>query len=210
MGTILFFFSLAGFILYVVKKNNKVYFKGLNIFIVKQINSKVNTNFLSMSVICLMLFLTIGMLSTGLSFKEALESGLKGSTPYDASAYMYVSPEDKARDIEKSLQLIGIKFDKDDKVAYFNEYKDDKKIKDVITTSKDIKNSESLVYYVKVSDYNKLRELNNEKPINLKENEVLITSNFSRLIPSIEKYMKDNDTIKLDNKTYNIKNNKVI
>ena len=210
IGTVLFFFSLAGFILYVVKKNKKVYFKGLNIFIVKQINSKVNTNFLSMSVICLMLFLTIGMLSTGLSFKEALESGLKGSTPYDASAYMYVSPEDKARDIEKSLQLIGIKFDKDDKVAYFNEYKDDKKIKDVITTSKDIKNSEYLVYYVKVSDYNKLRELNNEKPINLKENEVLITSNFSRLIPSIEKYMKDNDTIKLDNKTYNIKNNKVI
>ena len=35
VGTILFFFSLAGFILYVVKKNNKVYFKGLNIFIVK-------------------------------------------------------------------------------------------------------------------------------------------------------------------------------
>ena len=210
VGTILFFFSLAGFILYVVKKNNKVYFKGLNIFIVKQINSKVNTNFLSMSVICLMLFLTIGMLSTGLSFKNALESGLEDATPYDASAYMYVSPEDKARDIEKSLQLIGIKFDKDDKVAYFNEYKDDKKIKDVITTSKDIKNSESLVYYVKVSDYNKLRELNNEKPINLKENEVLITSNFSRLIPSIEKYMKDNDTIKLDNKTYNIKHNKVI
>ena len=120
----------------------------------------------------------------GKIFKNALESGLEDATPYDASAYMYISPEDKARDIEKSLQLIGIKFDKDDKVAYFNEYKDDKKIKDVITTSKDIKNSESLVYYVKVSDYNKLRELNNEKPINLKENEVLITSNFSRLIPS--------------------------
>lgn len=210
VGTILFFFSLAGFILYVVKKNNKVYFKGLNIFIVKQINSKVNTNFLSMSVICLMLFLTIGMLSTGLSFKEALESGLKGSTPYDASAYMYVSPEDKARDIEKSLQLIGIKFNKDDKVAYFNEYKDNTKIKDVITTSKDIKNSKALVSYVKISDYNKLRELNNEKPIDLKENEVLITSNFSILQSSIEKYMKDNKTIKLDNKTYNIKNKKVI
>lgn len=210
VGTILFFFSLAGFILYVVKKNNKVYFKGLNIFIVKQINSKVNTNFLSMSVICLMLFLTIGMLSTGLSFKNALESGLEDATPYDASAYMYISPEDKARDIEKSLQLIGIKFDKDDKVAYFNEYKDNTKIKDVITTSKDIKNSKALVSYVKISDYNKLRELNNEKPIDLKENEVLITSNFSILQSSIEKYMKDNKTIKLDNKTYNIKNKKVI
>ena len=210
IGTVLFFFSLAGFILYVVKKNKKVYFKGLNIFIVKQINSKVNTNFLSMSVICLMLFLTIGMLSTGLSFKNALESGLEDATPYDASAYMYISPEDKARDIEKSLQLIGIKFNKDDKVAYFNEYKDNTKIKDVITTSKDIKNSKALVSYVKISDYNKLRELNNEKPIDLKENEVLITSNFSILQSSIEKYMKDNKTIKLDNKTYNIKNKKVI
>ena len=90
IGTVLFFFSLAGFILYVVKKNKKVYFKGLNIFIVKQINSKVNTNFLSMSVICLMLFLTIGMLSTGLSFKNALESGLEDATPYDA-IYVYKS-----------------------------------------------------------------------------------------------------------------------
>ncbi len=47
LGTVLFFFSLSGFILYVVKKNKKVYFKGLNIFVVRQINSKVNTNFIS-------------------------------------------------------------------------------------------------------------------------------------------------------------------
>ena len=36
VGTFLFFFSLSGFILYIVKKNKKIYFKGLNIFIVKQ------------------------------------------------------------------------------------------------------------------------------------------------------------------------------
>lgn len=45
LGTVLFFFSLSGFILYIVKKNKKVYLKELNIFIIKQINSKVNTNF---------------------------------------------------------------------------------------------------------------------------------------------------------------------
>ncbi|WP_219686457.1 hypothetical protein, partial [Clostridioides difficile] len=44
IGTILFFYSLAGFALYIVKKNKNIYFKGLNIFVVKQINSKINTN----------------------------------------------------------------------------------------------------------------------------------------------------------------------
>ncbi|MBP8315648.1 FtsX-like permease family protein, partial [Clostridium neonatale] len=44
VGTVLFFFSLAGFILYVVKRTKRIYFKNLNIFTIKQINSKVNTN----------------------------------------------------------------------------------------------------------------------------------------------------------------------
>ena len=65
VGTVVFFFSLAGFILYVVKRTKRIYFKNLNIFTIKQINSKVNTNFISMSVICLMLFITIVVLSTG-------------------------------------------------------------------------------------------------------------------------------------------------
>ncbi|MGO0915815.1 FtsX-like permease family protein, partial [Clostridioides difficile] len=90
IGTILFFYSLAGFALYIVKKNKNIYFKGLNIFVVKQINSKINTNFISISIICLMLFLTIGILSTGFGFKSALNAGLKGATPFDASATMIV------------------------------------------------------------------------------------------------------------------------
>ena len=210
VGTVLFFFSLAGFILYVVKKNERVYFKGLNIFIVKQINSKVNTNFISMSVICLMLFLTIGVLSTGFSFKDALESGLEASTPFDASAYMYVSPEDKAQDIEKSLGYIGVKFDPNDKVAYFNEYRDGKKISDIIPLNNDVKKLDYDISYIKISDYNKIREISNKKTINLKENEILITSNFSKMLPSIKEYMKDNNTIKIDDKVYDIKNKEVI
>ncbi len=110
VGTVLFFFSLAGFILYIVKKNKKVYFKGLNIFVVKQINSKVNTNFLSMSIICLMLFITIAVLSTGLSFKNAVESSLEGATPYDASATIYIYSEDKVKSMEDSLKNVGFKF----------------------------------------------------------------------------------------------------
>ncbi|WP_303223168.1 FtsX-like permease family protein [Intestinibacter bartlettii] len=207
VGTFLFFFSLSGFILYIVKKNKKIYFKGLNIFIVKQINSKVNTNFISMSVICLMLFMTIGMLSTGFSFKNAIESGLKDSTPYDASANLYIGEGEKANDIQKSLEYIGVKFNKEDKVVYYDLYTDNKTISEALNLNA---NMRSIMNYMKLSDYNKIRALDNQNAIELNKDEVLITSNYTNTLEAIQNYVKNNDSIKIENKSYKIKNKKVI
>lgn len=201
VGTVLFFFSLTGFVLYVVKRSKGIYFKGLNIFTVKQINSKVNTNFISMSVICLMLFVTIGMLSTGFSFKSALESGLKESTPFDASAYIYVyEDDDMVKSIGESLDRLGVEFNSEDKVAYYNQYASKDLFKDVFKLDNSSDNIVTKVMYIKLSDYNKLREISNEKPISLKEDEVIITSNFSNAVTYMEDYMKNN----------NIKDNKIV
>lgn len=210
VGTVLFFFSLTGFILYVVKRTKRIYFKNLNIFTIKQINSKVNTNFISMSVICLMLFITISVVSTGFSFKDALESGLQGATPFDASAFMYLDTDEDLRNIEDSLKIMNVKFDENDKVAYYNEYRADTKISDILALNDISKNVNFEVSYIKISDYNKIREINNEEPINLNNDEILITSNFSKTLPIIENYMKDNKTIKIKDKVYNIKNEEVI
>lgn len=207
VGTFLFFFSLSGFILYIVNKNKKIYFKGLNIFIVKQINSKVNTNFISMSVICLMLFMTIGMLSTGFSFKNAIESGLKDSTPYDASANLYIGEGEKANDIQKSLEYIGVKFNKEDKVVYYDLYTDNKTISEALNLNA---NMRSIMNYMKLSDYNKIRALDNQNAIELNKYEVLITSNYANTLEAIQNYVKNNDSIKIENKSYKIKNKKVI
>lgn len=207
VGTFLFFFSLSGFILYIVKKNKKIYFKGLNIFIVKQINSKVNTNFISMSVICLMLFMTIGMLSTGFSFKNAIESGLKDSTPYDASANLYIDEGEKANDIQKSLEYIGVKFNKEDKVVYYDLYTDNKTISEALNLNA---NMRSIMNYMKLSDYNKIRALDNQNAIELNKDEVLITSNYTNTLEAIQNYVKNNDSIKIENKSYKIKDKKVI
>lgn len=207
VGTFLFFFSLSGFILYIVKKNKKIYFKGLNIFIVKQINSKVNTNFISMSVICLMLFMTIGMLSTGFSFKNAIESGLKDSTPYDASANLYIDEGEKANNIQKSLEYIGVKFNKEDKVVYYDLYTDNKTISEALNLNA---NMRSIMNYMKLSDYNKIRALDNQNAIELNKDEVLITSNYANTLEAIQNYVKNNDSIKIENKSYKIKDKKVI
>ena len=212
IGTVLFFFSLAGFILYIVKKSKGIYFKGLNIFTIKQINSKINTNFISMSVICLMLFITIEILSTGFSFKNSLESGLKDSTPFDASAYMYLDLgiDSGVKSVEEALNIMGIKFENDDKVAYYNEYTSGTKMTDIMTIGSEYKDINYDVSYIKISDYNNMRKLNNEEPINLAQDEVLVTSNFPRVLPVIENYMKDNNTLKIKDNVYKIKNKEII
>lgn len=209
IGTFLFFFSLAGAILYIVKKNKRVYFKGLNIFVVKQINSKVNTNFLSMSIICLMLFLTIGILSTGLSFKDAIEAGLKDSTPYDASSIMYVYEDDKVKNAKEALDKAGIEFGYEKYVAY-DEYASDIKIQDLFKMNEKSKFKDSTISFVKISDYNKLQELKGEENINLGNDEILVLSNFSKILPDINSFLKNNNNLTINNKSYKIKNDKAI
>ncbi|PGB25347.1 FtsX-like permease family protein, partial [Bacillus wiedmannii] len=117
LGTLLFFFSLSGFILYVVKKNKKIYFKGLNIFIIKQINSKVNTNFISMSVICLMLFLTMVALSTGISFNRMMDATTKEVTPFDAS--ITLENKDESYTIEDVLNKANFKISNNEKYVSY-------------------------------------------------------------------------------------------
>ena len=210
IGTVLFFFSLTGFILYIVKNNKSIYFKGLNIFIIKQINSKVKTNFISMSVICLMLFVTIVTLSTGFSFKNALESSLEEATPYDFSAYVYIDPDYNVISIEESLNKMGISFNDNAKVVYYNEYKNSESFNDIMNLNQSDGNFNPEIRYIKISDYNKMRAISNEEPIELAKDEVLVTSTASKVLPEIKEYMSKNDTLSIENTTYKIKNKNVI
>ena len=212
IGTILFFFSLSVFLIDILKRSRGIYFKELNIFTIKQLNSKIKTNFLSMSVICLMLFLTMVTLSTGFSFKDAIESGLKDSTPYDASAFKYLTQEDnkKPLDIAETLKAMKVELGSNDKSASFDEYSDGTKLSHIIPLGKELNNKDFTVSFVKITEYNNLRKLRGKEPIELKENQVLITSNFSKTLPSIKTYMKNNKTIALQGKQYEIKNEEVI
>lgn len=216
IGTVFIFFSLAGFLLTIVKKLKKIYYKDLNIFIVKQINSKINTNFLSMSVICLMLFLTIVMLSTGLSFKDSMEKSLESSTPFDATLTMYLDENDNTN-IKDTLSKLNFKFDENEKYVYLYEYINNETVKQSLEkyVNNDQKNSleksgQTKISYIKLSEYNAIRKLQNKDTLTLGSDEVLITSNFSELTKLINNILKDNNRIDIGNKTYLIKNKTVV
>ncbi len=207
VGTVLFFFSLAGVILYVVNKNKKIYFKGLNMFVVKQINSKVNTNFLSMSLICLMLFITMLVLSTGISFKNGLEEGLKIKGPFDAS--IRISNNSKKDNLEDVLDKINFKRSKNEKYATCNEYIPGIKLNSLLSiTGKDYKDAK--VSFVKISDYNKMLKLKGKKEINLNKNEILIMSNDNTVVKQANEKLKNSKKFNIKGKEYLVKNNKII
>ncbi|APC39942.1 FtsX-like permease family protein [Clostridium estertheticum] len=205
LGTVLFFFSLSGLILYVVKKNKKVYFKGLNIFVIKQINSKVNTNFISMSLICLMLFFTIVSLSMGIGFKTVMDAGIKNATPFDAS--ISVRKNDGGYNIEDVLKKINFKISKNEKSVVHNEYLIGMNASDFLTTG-DFKTDK--VVFVKLSDYNKILKFKNEKEVNLTRDEVLILSNTDKFMKPINEKIKKSNKINIKGKEYLIKNTEVI
>ncbi|WP_283736689.1 FtsX-like permease family protein [Clostridium perfringens] len=219
LGTLLLFFSLAGFVLYVLQRNKNVYLKGLNIFVLRQMNSKINTNFLSMTVICLMLFLTISTLATGLSFKNALEKGLENTTPFDASATYYIDEDSKIKTAEESIKELGFKFNPEDKIVSYNEYKLEKtNLESLLNKNAEGKNIKDIVEAmtykgtnaISISSYNDIRALSGEKSVSLANNEVLISSNLGEVENTLKNILKNNEKIEIDGKEYNIANNALI
>ena len=118
-GTVAIFWSLSGFILTGVQKMKGIYLKDTNMFVLRQINNKINTTVISMSIICLMLFMTITILSSSLSLRSSMEKDLLEMTPMDIN-------------LEKVANLPEI---------YINEYN-----KEIITTEAQREDSKVPIY----------------------------------------------------------------
>lgn len=215
IGTLLFFFSLSNFFIHVIQKNRKIYFKDLNIFVLRQVNNKINTNFLSMAVICLMIFLTITLLFSMFSFKGSYDKMVKGNTSFDASSQLFINKEDqKIKDIKKYMDIMNFKYDSYEKHVFFKEYKLNLTISDLLNKylsdkeKKDFSENylDGPISTIKVSEYNSIIKLKGQSPINISEDEVLVVSNYEQLNSALDRFMKNENTINIDNKVYSIKN----
>ncbi|PGO69366.1 ABC transporter permease [Bacillus cereus] len=208
LGTFLFFFSLSGFLLNLLKQNKKIYFKDINIFVLRQINSKVNSTFVSMTVICLMLFFTIGVLSTAFSYKSSLEKELELATPYDASFTIYPSEESK-EDLTDKFDVLNVKRYGDSVI--FNKYEPGESISSYLKEYADEKSKKILkldmeipIGVIKHSAYKELMHLQGEEPVSLKKQEALILSNKKNVRDTFKRYTDKNETINIQDKEYPI------
>ena len=116
IGTIAIFWSLSGFLLTLIQKMKRTYLKNTNMFVLRQLNNKINTTVISMSVICLMLFMTITILSSSISLRNTMQRELIEMTPVDLNIYKTANLPEKTID----------RFGKE--ITYTKEQREDSKI----------------------------------------------------------------------------------
>ena len=83
LGTLLFFRSLSGFLLRLGQSNKKLYYRELNMFVLRQFNSRITTHYLSMTVVCLLLLLAIGITACSVGVNNTVESNVGRDAPVD-------------------------------------------------------------------------------------------------------------------------------
>lgn len=204
IGTLLFFLSLAGFLIKVIQKNKKMYFKNLNMFVMRQLNSKINTNFVSVSVVCIVLLLTIGIFSCGYSMQNLLSNDLKSSVKYDFTVYNYSNDDKTVLPIYENLPDDIKNFDGIKSYAeYYNytmqipslHFKDfNLKVSDKISSI----NNNSLVF-IPLTDYNKNLSLQGLEPITLSRDEYLVAANTDILNNIAKQFIDNNSKININN-----------
>lgn len=225
VSTFTLFWSMSGLILKLVMSLKNIYYKGLNSFIVRQISSKINTMVFSMTIICLMLFVTICVLSSSLSLKNSMTKNLKELVPMDieftkpvnieeGNGFSEIEVNDSKISIEKTLENLNLNPEEEFKdTLSFNIYEDESIIlKSLLINSLDeiYKEYPFLLYnqtidLMKLSDYNALAEKFNLEKYNLKENEYIVIVNYDYMASIINTGLKNNPELLLNNETYHSK-----
>ncbi|EOU2090804.1 TPA: ABC transporter permease [Clostridium perfringens] len=184
IGTFIFFYSLTGFFLKVIQGNKKFYLRDLNMFVMKQISSKINTTFVSLSFICLMLFLAICTFSGGLGINRAINADLKDLTKFDVTFWSNSGENIESLLKEKNIDISNIAEEDSNMVMY------DSKIKYSSFLSKEgmtaMKNyfpvaNDNDILVIGENGYNDTLKLLGKEPVNLKENQYLAVGNIDEM-----------------------------
>ena len=234
VSTVAIFWSLSGFIIQIVQKMKNTYLKGTNMFVLRQINNKINTMVASMSVICLMLFMTISILSSSLSLRNTMGRELVEMTPVDLNLYKTANlPETykkygreiKTTDIQREDSKLPIEQTLKNNGLDMNVLKDMVEIpiyaSNDLTWSNFLENKleqikakfpmlayDTAEQIVKISDYNKIAKLYGIDEYELNDNEYIMLCDFTSMEEVRNEVLVDgNNSLTIAGKQYKSKYN---
>ena len=207
IGTFLLFFGISGFILKLVQSNKKLYLKNLNIFILRQINSKVKTTVFSMSIICLLLFFTITIFSSAWSINVSLKNDLQYGTPADVLVYTYSDAEGKTA--KNILTKVGYNLDNFAEYTESYTYGFDTVTVGFLLTpilndvQKDYPNLlvDNYLPVMTISDYNKIASFYGNQTYTLNEDEFILVADYEQMLQYENKALAKGVTIQIGDKT---------
>ncbi len=229
VATLLLFWSLSGLMIKLIQFRKKTYLKDANMFVLRQINNKINTTVVSMTIICLMLFITITILSTALSIKNTMTRELVEMTPVDINLYKtaslperYVNRygeeivytkeqiEDSQESVQYTLENAGLDMNLLKDVVEISTYTSpnltwETYLKDVFDEVK--AQFPGLAYgtpelIVKESEYNKVAKLYGLEEFHLNDNEYVMLCDFDNMVNIRNKELQIDGIITLCGKEY--------
>lgn len=226
VATFLIFWSVSGFMIRIFTSIKSVYYKGVNSFVLRQFCSKINTTVFSTTVICIMLFITISVLSAALSMKDSLSKDLDSMCPvdvqlakysYDAMSEAYATSqdmnekdrkmlEDSKLSIIETLNNSGFdaqKYFKD--VAEYNVYNTGLTVKDTlgdINTDDYQFMADTIMPVMTIGDYNSVARLYGNITYELNDDEYIIVADYKNMVMIRNQALKKGITLSVNGKEY--------
>ena len=226
VATFLIFWSVSGFMIRIFTSIKSVYYKGVNSFVLRQFCSKINTTVFSTTVICIMLFITISVLSAALSMKDSLSKDLDSMCPvdvqlakysYDAMSEAYATSQDmneKDREMLEDSKLSIIEtlnnsgFDaqryfKD--VAEYNVYNTGLTVKDTlgdINTDDYQFMADTIMPVMTIGDYNSVARLYGNSTYELNDDEYIIVADYKNMVMIRNQALKKGIILSVNGKEY--------
>ena len=223
VSTFFIFWSFSGLILRITQSSKKFYYKGLNSFTLRQFSSKINTTVFSTTIICLMLFVTICLLSSCLTIKNSMNANIKELAPVDVM-FTTTMNMDKYYDNFRSYgwndnQIKNSHYTTKEMFSLF-DFDITKYLRDYIEVNtyatpdltmnhtlgsklNQIRTSFPFLQYdtmesiMKISDYNKVARFYGNEEYSLNSNEYMIVADFKSMVEVRNIALKNNETINL-------------
>lgn len=179
LGTLLFFLSVSGFLLKLSQLWKGFYYKHLNLFVVRQLTSKLGSAFSSMAMVCIMLLLTIGAFGSAFVVNDATEDNLVRATRFDMT---YRSSDDILEQLSTLTEDDGFLTD-----AYqFCTYDTGVRIAEFTEPHKELlpywSNDEECFLAMSVKDYNACMDIAGLERIEISPDEFAVLSTFKPMV----------------------------
>ncbi len=224
VSTFFIFWSVSGLLLRIVMSCKKLYFKGLNSFVLRQMSSKINTMVFSVTIICLMLFITICVLASAFCIKNSMNSNLNELAPADLELTQKVNLADSGlTEMYSETQLansnmsildvyracgIDIEADLAEYVSVY-EYGSGEltfatslgACLDEVMEEFRFLNYDTPETILKVSDYNRVAQLYGKETYTLAKDEYMVLADFDSMVAIRNKVLSTGQTIEIFGRT---------
>ena len=205
VGTILVFWSFAGFFMWILGKMPKIYYKKINSFVFGELSNKLNSTVISCSVICLLMFMTICILFSAFARKDFKEAEAKKLAPVDISMTkdlgdgktieeIMAEKNISRKEFQDTLNLTTYKLPEVTKGNIVGDAVDREKFGEAYLNQQ--------IELLSVSTYNQAAEKYHLPTYELEENQYLIIADMEGAVGIFNMGLKEKPELTIKGKTY--------